>query len=172
MTDPSAKEQTADELYRAHSQELYAFLLGVLRDRDAAADALQSTFRQVLEHGTSVRGESWRGWLFQVAYREALQLRRKQAAAERTRRRWWERRKQSTVEEFENDPLVSEEVAARLRAGVGTLPPEQQEVVRRRVHDGQTFAEIASDLNLPIGTVLPRMRLALEKLRKQLADER
>jgi RNA polymerase sigma-70 factor (ECF subfamily) len=63
-------------------------------------------------------------------------------------------------------------MAARLRASVGTLPPEQQEVVRRRIHDGQTFAEIASDLNLPIGTVLTRMRLALEKLRKQLAEER
>jgi RNA polymerase sigma-70 factor (ECF subfamily) len=36
------------------------------------------------------------------------------------------------------------------------------------MHDEQTFAEIAAALGVPLGTILTRMRLATNKLRKSL----
>jgi hypothetical protein len=57
---------------------LRAFLVGILRNRDLAAEVLQTTFSRALEEKNSPREESLRGWLFQVAFREALALKRRQ----------------------------------------------------------------------------------------------
>ena len=41
-------------------------------------------------------------------------------------------------------------------------------MVRARVFEEKTFAEIAGESGLPLGTVLTRMRRALEKMRRTL----
>ena len=46
------------------------------------------------------------------------------------------------------------------------LPPEYQEVVRRRMYDDQTFAEIAEQMKQPLGTVLTWMRRSLLRLKE------
>ncbi len=40
-----------------------------------------------------------------------------------------------------------------------------------RLAEDKSFAEIAEALDLPLGTVLSRMRLALEKLRKRIPSD-
>ncbi len=67
--------------------------------------------------------------------------------------------------------LVHAETVERVRKALRELPAEQAEVVRRRMFREQKFAEIAAELNLPLGTVLTRMRLALARLRKSLKPE-
>ena len=57
----------------------------------------------------------------------------------------------------------------RVRTALVRLPPEQQLVVQLRLIENKTFNEIAQLLGLPLGTVLSRMRLAMEKLRSKLA---
>jgi len=37
-----------------------------------------------------------------------------------------------------------------------------------RIYEEKTFAVIAEELSLPLGTVLTRMRLAMQKLHKHL----
>ncbi len=44
-------------------------------------------------------------------------------------------------------------------------------MVERRIDSDQTFAEIAAELNVPLGTVLTRMRLALAKLKLVLEPD-
>lgn len=93
------------------------------------------------------------------------------------------RRERSTVTygaqppeaEDETTPLASESVAgaerdALVRAAMTTLAPEQREVVQRSFFDEQPHSEIAAALNLPIGTVKSRLRLAMAKLRVRLGD--
>jgi RNA polymerase sigma-70 factor (ECF subfamily) len=41
-----------------------------------------------------------------------------------------------------------------------------------RIYENKSFAQIAGELRIPLGTALTRMRAALGKLRLQLADER
>jgi RNA polymerase sigma-70 factor (ECF subfamily) len=60
---------------------------------------------------------------------------------------------------------------ARVRAALDLLPAEQREVVKRRIHDKQKFVEIAAELQVPLGTVLTRMRAALAKLKGLLGAE-
>ena len=50
------------------------------------------------------------------------------------------------------------------------LPEDQLQVVQLAYFGGLTHSEIAEVLGMPLGTVKGRMRLAMEKLRAQLAE--
>lgn len=75
----------------------------------------------------------------------------------------------------EHEPLADRqiEVAARdqkIRAAFETLPPAQHEVVRLHFLDDMTHSEIAESLGLALGTVKSRLRLAFDKIRKEIGD--
>jgi RNA polymerase sigma-70 factor, ECF subfamily len=61
--------------------------------------------------------------------------------------------------------------SARLRAALATLPPEQAEVVRLSFFDDRPHAEIERALEIPLGTVKSRLRLAVAKLRNLLEGD-
>jgi RNA polymerase sigma-70 factor (ECF subfamily) len=64
------------------------------------------------------------------------------------------------------DELVSrQERLNTLKDALAILPPEQHEVITMSYLDGLAHSEIADRLDLPIGTVKSRMRLAYNKLR-------
>ncbi|MGF1543129.1 MAG: sigma-70 family RNA polymerase sigma factor [Parvularculaceae bacterium] len=58
----------------------------------------------------------------------------------------------------------------RIRAAFSTLPPNQHEVVQMHFLEDAAHSEIAARLDLPLGTVKSRLRLAFEKIRKELGD--
>ena len=62
------------------------------------------------------------------------------------------------------------EEAARLRAALGRLPPEQRAIVALRYDGGLTFAEAAAALGVPVGTAKDRGRAALRRLRALLNE--
>jgi len=56
-----------------------------------------------------------------------------------------------------------------VQGAVGSLPTEQEAVVRLAYFQGLTQSEIAAQLGIPLGTVKTRLRLAFDKLRVSLA---
>lgn len=58
----------------------------------------------------------------------------------------------------------------KIRAAFGALPEAQHEVVRLHFIEDLAHSEIAERLSLPLGTVKSRLRLAFEKIRKDLGD--
>lgn len=153
-------------LYVEHAAELRNFLIGVLRDRELAGDVLQVAFARCVEVGHTARSESMKGWLFKVAFNEAMAVKRRQAVdGKATRKLAWTRTENTAAAD---ERLTRWESVQSVRLAMSELPPEQLEVVRRRIYQEQTFAEIAAELNVPLGTVLTRMRLAMGKLKKKL----
>jgi RNA polymerase sigma-70 factor (ECF subfamily) len=67
-----------------------------------------------------------------------------------------------------DEPLVRLEAVESVRQALDELPPEQRQVVRMRIYEEKTFAVIAEELKIPLGTALGRMRAALIKLRSRL----
>ncbi|HSL12448.1 MAG TPA: sigma-70 family RNA polymerase sigma factor [Actinomycetota bacterium] len=57
-----------------------------------------------------------------------------------------------------------------VREALGTLPPEQRQVLEMAYFDGKTQVEIAEALGIPLGTVKTRTFAALRKLRAQLEE--
>jgi len=60
------------------------------------------------------------------------------------------------------------EEASRLQRALLELRPQEQEVFLLRQNGQLTYEQIADSINLPVGTVKTRMRLALRKLREAL----
>ncbi|MBT6155411.1 MAG: RNA polymerase sigma factor [Planctomycetaceae bacterium] len=149
-------------LYVKHADELRAFLTGVLRDGELAGETLQATFAKAVEQGHTARQDTLKGWLFRVAYNEAMGIRRRQQTQKRAYQKLaWNHDSSSHSPE---DAVVRWEQVESVRAALKILPTEQQQVVCMRIYDEKTFQVIADELNLPLGTVLTRMRLALKKL--------
>jgi len=60
--------------------------------------------------------------------------------------------------------------AAQLAPLVDSLPPDQRDVVRLAFFEGLSHAEIEQRLDIPLGTVKSRMRLAFGKLRRAMGE--
>ncbi len=156
-------------LYVKHGEELRLFVLGVLRDADLAGDVLQATFAKAVEVGHTAREETLKGWLFRVAFHEALALRRKQAVRDKANRRIAV--EDGTKSESPLEEVCRWETVVTIRQALEQLPAEQRQVVQMRVYDQKKFIEIAEELGLPLGTVLTRMQAGLKKLRRHLKKE-
>ena len=59
---------------------------------------------------------------------------------------------------------------AELSEALGTLSPEERQIVLLSVLEGYTMREIASMLEMPQGTVSSKLSRSLKKLRLQLQD--
>ena len=66
--------------------------------------------------------------------------------------------------------VAAAERDARLKTALAALPRDQAEVVRQSFFQDKAHSEIAKDLNLPLGTVKSRLRLALARLRGLVGD--
>lgn len=150
-------------MYLEHGEELRGFLLGVLKDHDLANEALQATFIKAMEQGHTARHETRKGWLFRVAFHEALAIKRRGKSYEKNLRKMaWNR--PSSEHNSPDDRLCRWETVVSVRQALEKLPENQRQIIHLRIYEEKTFAEIAEQLSLPLGTVLTRMRLALKKL--------
>jgi RNA polymerase sigma-70 factor (ECF subfamily) len=179
-------------LYVEHGEELRRFLQGILRDAQLASDCLQATFVKMVERGHQTREETRKAWLFRVAYNEALAYRRRQAVGDKIVRRvaWYSsgssnhsnnhshnQHTHNHSDYSHTDAAPADEPATRfesvqaVREALDQLPPEQRQVVRMRIYEEKTFAVIAQELSIPLGTALARMRSAMMKLRAKFSDD-
>ena len=153
-------------IFDSVAAELRRFVWGVLRDSALVDDVIQATYLKAVERGASAHPDTAKGWLFRVAYREALVVKRRDAARDRTTRRL------ATLPAREiprpDEGLIRSETVQSVRSAMETLSEPQRRVVLARMHGNQTFAEIAAESGLPLGTVLTHMRRALEKMRRVL----
>jgi RNA polymerase sigma-70 factor (ECF subfamily) len=144
--------------------QLFQFLYGILRNHHQAEDALQETLVRALEHLDGVDGNHLRGWLFKVAFHQAMAVKRRQkkvhfASVEE---------QEMSVSDLLPGPLLqaeSQDDARRLRELLEQLPANQREVIRLRVYEGKRFREIAEALGCPLNTALARFHEGLKKLK-------
>ncbi len=69
------------------------------------------------------------------------------------------------------DQITANERDEQVRAGLAGLSAEQRGVLVAAFYDGLSHGEIAARLDLPLGTVKSRMRLAFRHLRGVLGDD-
>lgn len=63
------------------------------------------------------------------------------------------------------------ETEARVRKAMKDLPEEQLLLLRLAFYEGLSHRDIAEKLNVPLGTVKSRIRLAFAKMKSRLGDE-
>lgn len=142
--------------------ERYAW--AILRDWSLAADAVQIAFISLSRFGGDVEPNARKAWMFTTVHREALRIKS-------TENRHQSKNLEAVREKephYEISPLAkmsSSEELQDLQLRISSLPPEQKIIVNMRIVDDKTFGQIAEELQIPIGTALSRMRLALQRLK-------
>lgn len=176
---PPIDRSKVEAVYELHVEALERFLLGVLRNEAAAADALQTTFIRLLEKGHLVQQEdSLKSWLFRVAFNEAMLIRRKESIGRKHAENVaWKYQVQAGADKGVDERVsqsvhhaILQEDIEQVRTALQRLPDSQRIVVEKRIYEGLKFREIADQLDVPLGTVLARMQAGLKKLKPILKN--
>jgi RNA polymerase sigma factor (sigma-70 family) len=165
---------TARQLFDArvlpHLSAAYNLARWLLRDEQAAEDAVQEASMRAFRYINSLRGDDARPWLLGIVRNTCFTM------LER------ERNGPPMLEfddvEFEaalgaaerntSDPptmLQRQRTRATIDAAIRALSPALREVIVLRAFEELEYAEIAKIASVPIGTVMSRLSRAREKLR-------
>ena len=148
-----------EELYRTYSAGLQAFLRRVVSNRQAAEDVAQETFASIWRHpnGFDPARGTLRSYVFGAG--------RKRAAE------WWRQQKPQGEAADEKSEESRAEARSLLSDALARLTAEQQSLLWLREVEGQSYAELAAILEIPVGTVRSRLFAAREALRKVWGGE-
>ena len=142
-----------DTLYRETAPRLRVFLRSLLGGEQEAEDVMQETFTQIWRrpHRFDPERGSPRAYLFGVARRQAADWRRKQKAPD----------------ELGIDPPAPGrvEIASMVTEALSRLAVEHRTLLWLREVEGQSYEELATILEVPLGTVRSRLFAAREALR-------
>ena len=157
-----------NELYRRFARPVLAMALRQLGDTSRAEDATQETFAAVWRSARSFRAErgTASAWLFTVA-RNAI-IDRARQRAEPPADIADEASREAGPEEIAEESWV----AWRVHAALERLPERERVVLELAYWSGLSQSEIASYLNVPLGTVKTRTRAALARLAGLLEEVR
>lgn len=156
------------EVFEESTPGLRAFLRGRLGQDSDVDDCLQIVFVKMIESGHQVAPAAHRAWLFRVAANESARMWRTKASTQKMLGR------HGGQEAAEQDPsrhVILTETTQELHRAVRQLPAVWQEIVRLRIEENLTFQQIATQLDMPLGTALTRMRRALERLKNDLDSD-
>jgi RNA polymerase sigma-70 factor, ECF subfamily len=156
------------ELYQRFARPVLALALRHLGDNGRAEDAAQETFAAVWRSARSFRPERGSGsaWLYAVA---------RHAIIDRARQR---REPVAEVPDKAADETGPEEraelswLAWRVHSALEKLPERERIVLELAYWSGLSQTEIASYLDVPLGTVKTRTRTGLARLESLLEEVR
>lgn len=160
--------EAADQLIRAHYDEIYRFAYRQTGHKEDAMDLTQEIFLAVLRALPTYDGKkaSFRTWLFRVATNKSIDARR------RTRPVSLDLEDQDLPLETDfaaqvDDRLLLEEIEAY----VSGLDPQLQAVYRLRLYGEKSFPEIAAILGRPEAAVKAQYYRLMGRLRKEFASD-
>ncbi|MBL6459334.1 sigma-70 family RNA polymerase sigma factor [Belnapia sp. T6] len=155
-------------VYQRQSTRLFGIANAILRDREAAADAVQDGFLRIGQRAGQfdpARGMA-EAWLAAVIRHAALDLARRRGRELPT--------DDPTLGDMPVAPEALERVAAqfegrRLRDCLGALDEKNRKGILLAFVHGLSHAQVAARLDLPLGTVKAWIRRGLLQLRECLA---
>ena len=160
-----------EALYDRYGGLAHTVALRVLGDRGAAEDVVQEAFLSVWRRGSTYqqgRG-SLRSWICTIVRNRAIDRLR----GDRHRTRLDTSMEGQSIEPAISDPWAAvalELSGEEVRKALADLPAEQRQTIELAYYGGYSQSEIATAMEVPLGTVKGRVRIALDKLRTSLAD--
>ena len=155
------------KIYSYFAPRLKAFILGQGTDRQLAEEVVQETMINIWRKAPQFNPQkaSAATWIYTIARNRRIDLLRK------INRPTPDINDPAFVAdpELDSSNLVSKEQESRnLNKLITNLPEEQQAVLKLAFFQEKTHGDVASELNIPLGTVKSRIRLALKRLRKDI----
>ena len=166
-------EEAFRGLFRRYAPTATALARRIVRQTFLAEEIVQEAFLAVWRdpNGYDERRGSVKSWLMGMVHHRAVDLVRRE---ESQRRRAEDARAADAVIESQDvAEVVVEELGVpeerrAVRAALGGLPAEQQQVIELMYFGGKSQSQIAESLGLPLGTVKSRTLLGMRRLKTAL----
>ncbi len=158
------------ELFSYYAPRVKSYLMRLGADNAAAEEITQDVMVTVWRKATLFdRAQaSVSTWIFRVARNRRIDVFR------RTRRPEIDPEEEMILPaaaEAPGDRIDAIQTEARVREAMRDLPEEQSLLLRLAFYEGLSHREIAEKLDVPLGTVKSRIRLAFAKMKSRLDDE-
>jgi len=173
-------------LVRRHKAPVFNFILRHTRSSSVAEDLTQDVFVRVVQSAADFRHSArFSTWVYTIARNLCIdQLRKAQlrrhpsldqpsgsgGSGEEDGPTLGERTADEHPERTVDRAAIGRELAEHIQHAVESLPEEQREVFLLREVANVPFKEIAAMIGIPENTVKSRMRYALERLQRALAE--
>ncbi len=155
------------ELYDLTAPRAYGLALRVVRDPAQAEEVTQESYLDIWR--TASRFEAGRGsalgWMLTIVHRRAVDRVRSAEAAGQRDVTYHERNRTVDGHDSTAEQAQAHMEARRVRSALTTLTTVQREAVELAYLGGYTHTEVASMLDLPLGTAKTRIRDGLIRLR-------
>ena len=153
-------------LYDATSGRVVGLAVRVVRDRAQAEEVAQEAFLEIWK--TSGRFDPAKGsplgWLLTIVHRKAVD-RVRSAEASTRRDTTYHQRNQPVEHDSTAEAATASLEARRVRQALASLTSVQREALELAYFGGYTHTEVATMLELPVGTAKTRIRDGLIRLR-------
>jgi RNA polymerase sigma-70 factor (ECF subfamily) len=168
--------QAFARLVEAHQRSVYGLCYRLLRDAEEANDAAQEAFvRAYAALATYDAAQPFAPWVLRIARNHCLDLLRRKVPAERLVEldaKPEEGRALELVDERAtrgDEALANAQRTQVLEAAVAELPERYREVVTLFHVQQLSYQQIATVMNVPLGTVMTWLHRARAQLRTKLA---
>jgi RNA polymerase sigma factor (sigma-70 family) len=161
---------TLEEAFTLYERELFGTLRYLLGNEEDARDAIQEAFVRCWRRREGLSEiQNLKAWIFRVATNIGRDVRKSA----------WKRRSVPMPEDESIIPskqtlpesqVERREEIALLQTEIEKLRESERQVFLLRQNGQLTYEEIAETLDIPVGTVKTRMRLALQRLQSALAS--
>ena len=159
-------ESAFAEFYDATSARAFGLAVRVLRDRAQAEEVTQEAYLECWRH--SARFDAAKGsaisWLLTIVHRKAVD-RVRSAEASGRRDEAYSHKEQTIEHDVTAEAATASLEATRVRSALAHLTLKQRQAVELAFLGGYTHTEVASMLDLPVGTAKTRIRDGLIRLR-------
>jgi RNA polymerase sigma-70 factor (ECF subfamily) len=157
-------------IYDAYASYAYGLALHTVRQAAEAEDVVQESFLALWRQAARLDPERGiKSYLLTIVHNKAVdKLRQSGRRGESPLNLDAPIASEGGETESTAMQLVEQEV---VRDALTQLPAEQRRTVELAYYAGFTLAEVASSMQVPLGTVKSRLRLALGQLRRRLATE-
>lgn len=167
----SGNPRAFEVVYERHCTAVFSLAYRICGAQTAAEEIAQEAFLAIWRSGARydrARG-SVRTWLLGVVHNRAIDALRRTTVHQRHQTLDEQAAERLEAPERTDVEAARREEARSMRALLDGLPEEQRRVIELAYFGGFTHEQIAQMLDLPLGTVKGRMRLALEKMRANIA---
>jgi len=153
-----------------YQQRIYATLLGMLGSPQDAEDVTQETFITAFRKLDQFeRRSSFYTWLYRIAFNAAIDLQRRK---KRAKNQFVGSNNVDITQaadlhaESAASVVIAKETVTQVQLALSRLDEERRNIIVLRDLQGVDYAEIASMLDIPIGTVRSRLHRARIELRE------
>ena len=147
----------------------YLMNLGLTGEKaeDVAQDVMVTLWQKATQFDPSKAKVST--WIFRIARNRHIDLIRKQKYPEVNAD---DHLGNMVAPEKTDEPLEGAQTANLIQNAMSKLKSDQQDVIRLSFFEELSHSEIATKLDLPLGTVKSRIRTAFQTLRRELGDSK